>query len=121
MTNKEYFLRNRLLQTIRHSNRSGSHQNCFRYHKNNSDEHEDTKYQVYKKLIQLGFDVWTETIFNDGNRADIVAICGGKGYIVEILHSESEKSYLLKKNKYPSEFTLIKINTKDFDVDKFKI
>jgi len=121
MSEKDSYIRNRLIQNIRFSNRSGSHVNCFRYHKNNSDEHEDTKYQVYKKLIKTGYDVWVEPIFNDGNRADIVAIKDGKGYIVEILHSESEESYNLKKNKYPQEFMLIKVNTKDFNVDKFEI
>jgi len=121
MTNKEYFMRNNLIQSMRFSNRSGSHKNCFRYHQNNTDEHEDTKYQVYKKLIKSGFEVWTEAIFSNGTRADIVAIFGGKGYIVEILHSESDASFELKKTKYPKEFMLIKIKTKDFNVEEFEI
>ena len=44
-----------------------------------------------------------------------------KGYIVEILNSETEKKFNLKKIKYPSEFEIIKVNVKDFDLESFKL
>ncbi len=121
MNQKEYFKRNRLIQSIRFSNRSGSHCNCFRYHKNNSDEHENTKFEIFKKLINQNYDVWTETIFIDGYRADILAIKDGKGYIVEIETKHSDERMLDKQKNYPQEFELIEINTKDFNIATFEI
>ena len=113
---------NRILKTqIRQSNRCGCHNGCFRLNSHNSDAHEDVKYQIYKKLIKQGYDVWTEAIFLDGSRADIVAIKEGKGHIIEIMHSETEIKMLEKKEKYPVDFEIITVKTKDFDINKLEI
>jgi hypothetical protein len=89
---------------------------------NNTLIHETTKTQVVYWLLKNGWKVWTEIEFvNNGGRADIVCISGGIGYIIEILCSESEERYNNKLSKYPREFKMLKINTKDFNYDTFKI
>jgi len=119
--NKEVFQRNRLLQKIRQSNRSGSHKGCIRIFSNNSLEHEETKLKVAYKLKKQGFEIWSEVIFNNGSRADLLAIKEGKGYIIEILHSETKKQLAEKVKKYPSEFELISVTTKDFNLEEFEV
>ena len=115
-----YFVRNRLLQKIKHLDRFGNKEGYVKVHSNNSLEHEQTKLAVVHKLKNLGFDVWTECRFDSG-RGDIVAIKEGLGYIIEILHSETKEQYELKKEKYPDEFTLIEINTRDFNIEEFDL
>ncbi len=117
---EEYFKRNRLLQKIKHLDRYGNKEGCVKVYPNNSLEHEQTKLAIAHKLKNLGFEIWTECRFDSG-RADIVAISKGQGYIIEILHSETEEQYELKKEKYPTEFTLRKVNTKDFKIEEFDL
>jgi len=121
---KEYFWENYYLQQIRFSNRSGSKKNMFMYHQQNTDEHEDTKYKIYKKLIQQGYSVWTEAIFTTGQRCDIFC-CKGKGaYIIEIETPKSPKEMEKKLNqkfKYPKDFVLVIVNTKEFNIDKWNL
>jgi len=116
------FKKNRLIQKIRFSNRSGLHLNCIRIFKNNSKEHERVKFEICLELIRRGFDIFTEAIFTSKSRADILAISPeGDGYIYEIETSKSEKEMELKineKNKYPKEFKLIIIESKGFDINK---
>ena len=76
------------------------------HHNKTHPDFEDTKYQIYKKLIKDGFSVWTECIFNDGGRADIFAVRGKEAYVVEVETSKSEKEMQKKieqKEKYPDE------------------
>jgi len=76
---KKFMERNRIMQSIRHNSRSGGLINHFRYWPNNSDQHEDVKYLIYKNLIKNNCKVLTEAVFNNGSRCDVLAIKGGRG------------------------------------------
>jgi hypothetical protein len=121
---KDIQFENKIIQNIRHSNRSGSKKNLFKYHKQNSPEHEDTKYIVYKKLIDEGFSVWCEAIFTTGQRCDLCAIRGKEAYVIEIETPKSKslmKKKIKEKENYPPEFELIIINSKEFDINKWNL
>jgi hypothetical protein len=92
---------------------------CVKCWKGVTKEHFITMAGVCWKLVNQGYRVFTEVIFKSGGRADIVAISGSDGFVIEILHSESEEKFSKKEDLYPSEFTIIPIKTKDFDLDKF--
>jgi hypothetical protein len=98
------------------------HPNMFHYNSHNSKEHELIKFLIYCKLIDLGFETHIEAIFKDGSGiADIVAIKDGFGYIIEVMKSETEEKMLEKKKKYPTDFEIIPIKTKNFKIDEFEI
>ena len=121
MNNRDrLFIRNRLLQKIKHTDRSGNKEGYVKIHSNNSYLHEKTKFEVAFALKKCGFEIWTECGF-EGGRGDLVAIKNGKGYIIEILNSETEEMYNLKKDKYPNEFEIIKVNAKEFKMEDWKI
>ncbi|MFW6173350.1 MAG: hypothetical protein ACOC5T_06355 [Elusimicrobiota bacterium] len=123
---EKYYSTRKLINKIRVSNRSGSYKNCFKYHKQNTDEHEDTKYEIFKKLRKQGYDCWTEVIFENGYRADIVAIKEGNGWIVEVETPKSSLAFLDekmndKKKNYPDDFYFVEVNTDEFDKEEFCI
>jgi len=96
--------RNDASRTIRYSNRIGSHRNCIRINIANSIEHELEKLRICYELIKSGKEVFTEAIFDNGSRADIVVLDDYK--IIEILCSEKERDCLEKAKKYPALFML---------------
>lgn len=101
---------------VRQSNRSGNHNGCFRYFPNNTDEHEDMKYQVYKALMKKGHEVIVEAIFETGDRANILDC--STGVIYEIIKSEKEKDCLIKSQKYPKECEVVIIDAnKPFNIN----
>ena len=104
--------RNDAMREIRISNKIGNHRNCIRINVNNSIEHELAKLRICYDLIKSGKEVFTEAIFVNGSRADILVLDDYK--IIEILYSESEGSCLEKSKKYPSLFVLemVKIGIK---------
>ena len=114
------FLRNKLLQKVKHVDRFGNKEGMIKIHLSNSLEHEKTKLEVAYKLKKLGFEVWSECGFVDG-KGDLVAIRNGIGYIIEILVSETIKRFNLKKKKYPKEFQLIKIDSNKLNIGEFRI
>jgi len=121
---KKMFWENYYMQKIKFSNRSGSHRNCIRVFKNNTYEHERIKFDICLKLIKEGYTIWTECIFTTGQRADILAISGKHGYVIEIETLKSPKEMgkkLNQKYKYPDEFTLVVVNTKEFNIDKWNL
>lgn len=121
---RKQFWENFFIQKIRYSNRSGLHKNCIRIFPNNSDIHEDTKYFICKKLIKQGYSVWTEAIFGTGQRADIVAVNGRYGYIIEIETKKSLKELdkkIEQKEKYPKDFELVIVNTENFNINSFEL
>lgn len=118
---QKIYKRNRLLQNLKHNSRSGSREGYVKVWASNSLEHELTKLKIAYKLKLGGFEVWTETEFTTGGKADILAIKDGKGYIIEVLHSETTKQLTEKIKKYPSEFEVTAVMTKNFDLDKFEI
>lgn len=62
-----------------------------------SKYHRDVKWSVCRYLYAKNIPFATEVTFMDGGRADIVVLTWG--LVIEILHSESEKSY--QNKKYP--------------------
>ena len=127
MNMKKRWKINRLFQNIRYSNRFGSQEDNIRVSKANSYIHEKIKFDICWKLINQDYTIYTEAIFeNNKGRADIIAISPeGAGFILEI---ETPKSYeelkdilIKKRQNYPEEFTLIVIDTKDFDINKFQL
>ena len=121
---KKQFWENYYSQKIRYSNRSGSHKNCIRVFKNNTYEHEKTKFEISWKLIKEGYSIWTECIFTTGQRADIMAIKDDNAYLIEIETPKSPKlmnEKILEKYKYPDEFELIIVNTENFNIDEFEV
>ena len=121
-----YDIKNRLnynlLQSIYYQDRVGNKKGFIKYYPNNTDEHEDTKWKICKKLIKNKFDVYTECRFKDNKgRADIVAIKDGIGYIVEVVTSEGQKSILEKKSKYPHDFNLTVVKSRGFKIEDFDL
>jgi len=102
--------RNDAMREIRYSNKVGNHRNCIRINVANSIEHEIAKLRICYELIKSGKEVFTEAIFVNGSRADILVLDDHK--VIEILHSEKEKDCLKKCEKYPAlfEFEMVKIN-----------
>jgi len=103
--------RNDAMRKIRMSNKVGSHRNCIRINVNNSFEHEITKLRICYDLIKSGKEVFTEAIFDNGSRADILVLDDHK--VIEILNSEKEKDCLEKANKYPGLFSLEMVKVSD--------
>lgn len=68
------------------------------------------------KLSSQNYEVYTEVEFVHGGRADIFVVDkNGDGLIIEVLHTESEERYEEKLKLYP--FQVIKVYTKDFDIN----
>ena len=109
-----------LMNNIDHQSRI--HLNCFKYNSHNSDAHEQVKFEIFKKLIKQQYLVFTEAKFiQDRGIGDLVAIKKKEAFIIEILHTETEKRLDIKRNKYPEDFVLIKVHTKDFKIDDFEL
>lgn len=105
--------RNDAMREIRMSNKVGSHRNCIRINVANSLEHELAKLRICYDLIKSGKEVFTEAIFNNGYRADIIVLDDYK--IIEVLYSESEESCLEKAKKYPDLFSLEMVKVKGIE------
>ena len=121
---KQQYWENYFSQKIRFSNRSGSHRNCIRVFKNNTYVHERIKFDICLKLIKQGYTIWTECIFTSGQRADIMALSNGSAHLIEIETPKSPKEMekkLSDKYKYPSEFTLVVVNTKEFNIENWEL
>jgi hypothetical protein len=99
-----------------------SRRNCCKYWKGVTSEHFIVMCEICCKLARNGYDFWTEVEgVNDKWRADIVAINGSVGQIIEILHTESEAKFSKKSETYPEEFILRGVRTKGFNIDEFDI
>lgn len=108
MNNRDKILfRNRMVQLIRSSNRCGSHSGCLKIWKGCTHEHELAKFEICFKLINEGWEIFTEAIFVNGSRADIIAIGFGRAVIIEVETPKSKKDMekkMLSKENYPEEF-----------------
>lgn len=108
MNNKERWQRiNQALQTIRISNRNGSHVNCLRLHNNNSEIHNDKIIAIAKEFMRMNIPFITEAEFITGGRADLVNLFTHECY--EIMMSETDESIEAKAKKYPDIFKIIKV------------
>jgi len=104
MTKKQEMMTWRKAQLLRSSNRLGSHRNCFRSYSNETEAHITKKFKVWLELIKVGCSVYTEGIFLNGSRCDILAIMpDGRVKVIEILESETKEECLEKVKKYPND------------------
>ena len=109
-----------LLQNIYYQDRVGNKEGFIKIYANNTEEHEKVKFEIGLKLKKEGWKIYSECRFkNNKGRADLIAIRNGMGYIIEVMTSEKELGH--KRFKYPHEFTLIEVRTKNFKIEKFKI
>ena len=121
--NKQYWI-NYFTRKIRYSNRISSHNNCIRVFKNNTYLHERVKFDICWKLIKEGYIVFTECIFNDGGRADVMAINDKTAWLIEIETKKSPKEMAKKiqsKENYPDIFDLVFVIAEDFDKDTWNL
>lgn len=100
---------------------SNRREGYLKVHSQNTLVHERVKFEIMYKLKKQGFEVWSEAIFVNGCRGDIVAIKEGTGWIIEVLNSETDAMFELKKDKYPEDFELVKIKVKGFKIEDFEI
>ena len=111
----------KLIDTIKKSSTYATREGCVKCWRGVTYDHFITMAAVCWKLANTGFKIFTEVEFKNGGRADIVAISGKCGYIVEILHTESEARFSAKKSVYPEEFLMIPVRTKNFNIDEFDL
>lgn len=108
------------LDAIRVSNRSGSHLNDFRYFPNNTDEHEDMKYAIFKELRKRGHDIFVEPIFTNGARADILDC--SEQLIYEVRSTETIEELQEKIRSYPEIFEVVAIDAnKKLDINDLRL
>lgn len=80
----------------------GSHNQCFRAYSSETLSHIRRKFDVWLRLIKAGCIVYTEGIFLNGKRCDIMAIMpDGRCKIIEILESETQEECNAKVLNYP--------------------
>ena len=106
---------NRVKEVARRDTWCTNHSNCFRASfsqkdKNaESDRHRDKKYETWVEYRKMGCVVFVELRLLNGCRPDLI-VCFNNGdvEIVEIVESETEKSILIKKDKYPFPLRVVK-------------
>ena len=98
---------NEALQTIRISNRNGSHLNCLRLHNNNSEIHNDKIIAIAKEFLRNNIPFMTEAEFIRGGRADLINLYTHEIY--EVAVSESDESIEAKAKRYPDIFKIVKV------------
>lgn len=100
---------------------SGTRIYCAKYWRGVTLQHWRVMSDIVWKLASQGYEVYTEIVFADGSgRGDILAIdTNGNGYIIEVLHSEKDERFNLKLESYP--LPIIKVKTKEFDINKWDL
>jgi hypothetical protein len=101
---------------------SKKYTNVIKCWKKTSKEHFLTMCQIcYKLLHDYNMTFCTECVFRNNARADIFAFSGQLAIIIEVLKSETNERFELKKDYYPNGIPIIKVHTKDFKIDEFKV
>ena len=108
-----------LTKLIKKSSTYATREGCVKCWRGITYDHFMTMAAVCWKIANSGWKVYTEVEFVNGGRGDIVAISGSSGFIIEILHTETEARFSAKKDIYPEQFKLMSIHTKGFNIDKF--
>ena len=108
-----------LTNLIKKSSTYATREGCVKCWRGVTYEHFMTMAAVCWKIANSGWKIYTEVEFTSGGRGDIVAISGETGFVIEILHTESEARFSAKKDVYPEQFTLLSVHTKNFDIDEF--
>ena len=85
--------------------------NSVRLNTHNTLAHEMAKCKVAYELIKDGSQIFTEVVFKNGSRADI--LCLDTMGIYEILHSETKKEALRKEDYYPEECHIVYLSSKE--------
>ena len=73
--------------------------------------HELAKCKKAYELIKEGNQIFTEVVFKNGSRADI--LCLDTMGIYEILHSETKKEALRKEDYYPEECHIVYLTSEE--------
>jgi len=116
------FRRIRALQSIPRSEKFGNKRNCVKFWKGTSYEHFRVMSDIVWKLANQGYECFTEVTMRNGKRADIIAVSlNGEVYAIEVLKSEPEARYEAKLDSYPIEYTLVRVECKDFDINKWEL
>lgn len=97
---------------FRSGNNSGSHINCIRIGKNETYDHALAKFNQAWLLIQQNKDFLTEGIFISGDRCDVADT---DKFIYELLHSETLDMFKQKSAKYPVDFLIYPIDSKELN------
>jgi len=95
--------RNSVKRLIRIMNRN---KNCLKWGSNETNEHIQMKLEICKYLKKQKIEFYTEAIFENGDRADIVN--ADSGIIYEVYQTEKIESLEKKSKKYPLEVRYIK-------------
>lgn len=97
MNYRDLLLRRRAVANmIRISNR---HKNVFRWSVTETEAHRDRKYRVCVALQEKGHEYYTEAIFTNGLRADVVD--ADAMTIYEVVDTEKAPSIEQKRASYP--------------------
>lgn len=120
MNKKAQYKINQALSLIEHT--SLGKEGYIKVSTNTSWEHLKKATEVSYMLKKQGFLVYSEVKFkNNLGRCDLLVFSPeGFGTIIEVLHSESKEKFNEKLNKYPIEFDIIPISTKD-NLDDFTL
>lgn len=100
---------------------SKKYKNVVKIWKGVSIEHSRVMHDIcYKLLNDYNMFFYTEAVFLNKSRADIFCFNSQMAVIIEILNSEKEENIEKKKEYYP-DVPIIKVKTKDFDIEKWKL
>ena len=77
---------------------------------NEGEAHSDKKFEICKWLIKHKKEFYTEAIFKNGMRADILVL--DSCVAVEIVDTEKPESIEFKKQKYPVPVSVCKVDQK---------
>ncbi len=112
--------RNKVIDLIDRSSLNGTKVNCAKYWRGTTYEHWRVMSDIIWKLASQGYETFTEVTFNNGARADILVIDNsGEGYVIEVLHTETDERFNLKLDSYP--LPIIKVRTKGFNIDEWDL
>lgn len=92
---------------------STPHDGCFRctIGKGETDEHIQLKFNEWLKLRRAGAVVYTELIWNNNKKSDLVACWpSGEVEIIEIAVTESDESLKKKESYYPFPIRIVRID-----------
>lgn len=77
---------------------------------NEGDAHAKTKFEVCRALTKLHKEFFTEGVFKNGMRCDVLDL--DDGCAIEVVDSEEPESIEFKKKNYPCRIVEIKVGEK---------
>jgi len=95
--------------------------NCLKFYSNETYNHKRKKFELFVRLQKEGYNpIFSECIFFNGKRADLLAIKEGRGKGFEILESETDKQLAKKLLGYPKLVEWYRVKTL-VDVQKIEL